>query len=452
MRYAVLMVVLSACASGGPQARRGVIGVENASRRDQLMLARALEEASRRASMDLADRVQGRSVTIGVQDGAKAGASLLANLLERDLVRGGAAKVLRQRKGDLQLRILLKAHGLEEAPLSDGVEITAFIDADLRLVDGRGRPLQEVNLRIQKIERVDSRGFRTQVEDVAQDARPRRSAREDDIEEAPARRDDKRADARAERRTRASASRDRRAQADRRAQEREAKERARQEEERARREKARAAEEAERRARAERRREEMKRQLEREETERSAERRRADEEAAERARADRYEEERRARRDDDPPAAEVPRPQLDHATHCAANEQILFSCKVRGAQIVSICGSPNLARRKGWLQYRFGKAKKVVRTFPEDRGLSRASFTYAQDQSGDSLGIQRLYWSQEERRYEAWVKQVDPFAEEDAAAAGFKLFRNGKLHRDWKCVSEYVEDLRSLDGVVLDPE
>ena len=84
--------------------------------------------------------------------------------------------------------------------------------------------------------------------------------------------------------------------------------------------------------------------------------------------------------------------------------------------------------------------------------MSRASFTYAQDQSGESLGVQRVYWSQEERRYEAWVKQVDPFAEEEAAAAGFKLFKNGKLHRDWKCVSEYVEDLRSLDGVVLDPE
>ena len=63
------------------------------------------------------DRVQGRSVTIGVQDGAGAGASLLANLLERDLVRGGAAKVLRQRKV-IFVRILLKAHGLEEAPLS----------------------------------------------------------------------------------------------------------------------------------------------------------------------------------------------------------------------------------------------------------------------------------------------------------------------------------------------
>ena len=48
MRRALVLLLVSACASDGPQARRGVIGVESASRRDQLMLARALEEASSR--------------------------------------------------------------------------------------------------------------------------------------------------------------------------------------------------------------------------------------------------------------------------------------------------------------------------------------------------------------------------------------------------------------------
>ena len=436
MRRALVLLLVSACASDGPQARRGVIGVESASRRDQLMLARALEEASSRAAMGFADRVHGRSVALGVQDGAKPGASLLANLLERDLLRGGAAEVKRHTKGSLQLRILLKAHGLEEAPLSDGVEITAFVDADLRLVDGRGRALQEMNLRIQKVERVDSRGFRTQVEGaVERQPKPRKRAKTPavDFDSGETRRDrERRARQDEERKQKLAQRREREAQQRRRAE---------------------ARAEEERRAEAERRRAEMQRQLKADEA-RSSERRRADEEAQRRSDNDRYEEERRSRRaEPEPePKIEVPRPQLDHATHCARDEQILFSCKVRGAQIVSICGSANLARRKGWLQYRFGKAKKVVRTFPEDRALARASFTYAQDQSGESLGVQRVYWSQEERRYEAWVKQVDPFAEEEAAAAGFKLFKNGKLHRDWKCVSEYVEDLRSLDGVVLDPE
>ena len=434
MQRAFVLLLVSACASDGTQVRRGVIGVETASRRDQLMLARALEEASSRAAMGFADRVQGRSVALGIQDGAKPGASLLANLLERDLIRGGAAEIKRRSKGSLQLRILLKAHGLEEAPLSDGVEITAFVDADLRLVDGRGRALQEMNLRIQKVERVDSRGFRTQV-DGAGERQPRSRKRA----EKPAAEFDA-AETRRKRDRRARQDEERKQQLAQR-QERQAQERRRAE----------ARAEEERRAEAERRRTAMQRQLKADEA-RSSERRRADEEAQRRSENDRYEEERRSRRAEPEPKVEVPRPQLDHATHCARDEQILFSCKVRGAQIVSICGSSNLARRKGWLQYRFGKAKRVVRTFPEDRGLSRASFTYAQDQSGESLGVQRVYWSQEERRYEAWVKQVDPFAEEEAAAAGFKLFKNGKLHRDWKCVSEYVEDLRSLDGVVLDPE
>lgn len=440
MRRAILVLLFSACVSDGPTARRGVIGVETASRRDQLMLARALEEASSRAAMAFADRVQGRSITLGVQDGAKAGASLLANLLERDLLRGGAAEVKRSKGGAIQLRILLKAHGLEEAPVSDGVEITAFVDADLRLIDGRGRALQDLKLRVQKVERVDSRGFRTKVEGAAQrpaakKKRKRASEPVLDLDSGETRRERKRRAEQEEARERKAAER-----------------KARKEEERRRRLKeAEARAEAERRADAERRRAKMQRQLSDNE-ERGAERRSADREAKRRRADDQYEEERKRRRAEPEAKPVVPRPQLDHATHCAVDEQILFSCKVRGAQIVSICGSPDLARRRGWLQYRFGKAKKVVRTYPEDRDASRASFTYAQEQSGETLGVQRVYWTQEERRYEAWVKQVDPFAEEDAAAAGFKLFKNGKPHRDWKCVSEYVEDLRSLDGVVLDPE
>ena len=100
--------------------------------------------------MDLADRVQGRSVTIGVQDGAKAGASLLANLLERDLVRGGAARSCASEKVIFSCAFAQGAR-LEEAPLSDGVEITARTMRTFAWSMGEDA-LQEVNLRIQKIE------------------------------------------------------------------------------------------------------------------------------------------------------------------------------------------------------------------------------------------------------------------------------------------------------------
>ena len=76
--------------------------------------------------------------------------------------------------------------------------------------------------------------------------------------------------------------------------------------------------------------------------------------------------------------------------------------------------SPNLARRKGWLQYRFGKAawcEPFLKT-----GVFARPFGLPID--GDSLGS-RLCGAKK-RRYGVG-KQVDPFAEEDAAA-GFGLF------------------------------
>jgi hypothetical protein len=427
MRAAFLVILIAGCASDGPEQRQGVIGLDSGSRRDQLMLAQALDEASSRGAMALADQINGRSVSLALQKGAKPGAALLANLLERDLVRAGALNVQRQSKGAVQLRVLLKAHGLEQTPLGDDVEITAFVDVDLRLLDAQGKQLQQVSLRVQKVERVDGRGFRSKIEGAGHDARPAKPAAQPAKRAArpakPAARPAKRAKRKAlsnRRNAEAQARRD--AEEARTAAQRESDQRA--------------EEEVRLAARA------------------SIEERRADEEAEARVEADRVEADRRARRSDpdEVPKARQPRPQLDHATHCADDEQILFSCKVRGSQIVSVCASEVLERRRGWLQYRFGKAKNVVRMYPEDRSVSRASFTYAQEQSGESLGVQKVSWGHEKRGYQVWVRQVDPFAEETKAAAGFKLFRSGKLHRDWKCVSEYVEDLRSLDGVVLDPE
>jgi hypothetical protein len=426
MRTAFLVILIAGCASDGPLQRQGVIGLDSGSRRDQLMLAQALDEASSRGAMALADQINGRAVSLALQKGAKPGAALLANLLERDLLRAGALKVQRQSKGAVQLRVLLKAHGLEQTPLGDEVEITAFIDADLRLLDAQGKLLQQVSLRVQKVESVDGRGFRSKTEGAKRQAPVAKPAAAR-VAASPAAKPAARLAQRSKRKVLSS----------RRASESQAR---------------REAEEA--RAAAKREAEERAEEEARRAAQVSADQRRADEEAEERVEADRLEADRQARRRDldEPPKARQPRPQLDHATHCADDEQIIFSCKVRGAQIVSICASEVLERRRGWLQYRFGKAKKVVRTYPEDRSVSRASFTYAQEQNGDSLGLQKVSWGEDGRGYQAWVRQVDPFAEETKAAAGFKLFRAGKLHRDWKCVSEYVEDLRSLDGVVLDPE
>ena len=57
MRRALLLALIAGCASDGVQQREGVVGRQAGSRRDQLMLAQAIEEASSRAAMAFADRV-----------------------------------------------------------------------------------------------------------------------------------------------------------------------------------------------------------------------------------------------------------------------------------------------------------------------------------------------------------------------------------------------------------
>lgn len=63
---------------------------------------------------------------------------------------------------------------------------------------------------------------------------------------------------------------------------------------------------------------------------------------------------------------------------CATDEQIIFSCAVkRSAKIVSLCGSRQLTRERGYLQYRFGLPGKVELEFPKDHHATQQQFHYS---------------------------------------------------------------------------
>lgn len=72
-----------------------------------------------------------------------------------------------------------------------------------------------------------------------------------------------------------------------------------------------------------------------------------------------------------PATASAPVPTL-----CKKGEQILFSCKTSKGKVLSLCGSSDLARDKGFLEYRFGTAKKTELTYPADRARSREAFQW----------------------------------------------------------------------------
>lgn len=62
---------------------------------------------------------------------------------------------------------------------------------------------------------------------------------------------------------------------------------------------------------------------------------------------------------------------------CTRDEHIIFSCLVkRPAKIVSLCASKDLAKERGYLQYRFGLPGKIELEYPKDRLRTQEKFQY----------------------------------------------------------------------------
>jgi hypothetical protein len=66
------------------------------------------------------------------------------------------------------------------------------------------------------------------------------------------------------------------------------------------------------------------------------------------------------------------------ASLCTADEQVIFSCSLqRSGKIASLCGSKNLDKTTGYIQYRFGLPEKTELEFPSGRSDTRQKFRYA---------------------------------------------------------------------------
>jgi hypothetical protein len=77
-------------------------------------------------------------------------------------------------------------------------------------------------------------------------------------------------------------------------------------------------------------------------------------------------------------AADTPeQPQKDL---CNPGETIVFSCSVGEEKVVSLCGSPDLSRDAGYLQYRYGRDPgKLEMTYPRKMERADTTFKYLQE-------------------------------------------------------------------------
>jgi hypothetical protein len=64
------------------------------------------------------------------------------------------------------------------------------------------------------------------------------------------------------------------------------------------------------------------------------------------------------------------------ATLCDNTEKVIFSCQLKSAKVVSLCGSSKFTKTESYLQYRFGLPGKVELEYPQQRSDSQKTFHY----------------------------------------------------------------------------
>jgi hypothetical protein len=78
-----------------------------------------------------------------------------------------------------------------------------------------------------------------------------------------------------------------------------------------------------------------------------------------------------------PVSANLQARSLAAASLCTKDEKVVFSCSLkRSMKTVSLCSSPKLTKKAGYLQYRFGVPGKIELEFPDNRTESLKAFKY----------------------------------------------------------------------------
>jgi len=121
---------------------------------------------------------------------------------------------------------------------------------------------------------------------------------------------------------------------------------------------------------------------------------------------------------------------------CESAEEILFSCHA-GKKIISICASKDLARDRGYLQYRFGLPAKIELSVPADRSVPPASSVTAGDLMFSGGGGSYLRFKAAGYEYVVYTAVGKGWGEKDGVA----VERDGKRLSHVSCTDEPVSEL-----------
>ena len=127
-------------------------------------------------------------------------------------------------------------------------------------------------------------------------------------------------------------------------------------------------------------------------------------------------------------------------TWCAATERIYFSCQI-GKKTVSLCGSDQITKTEGYLQYRFGLiSKEHELIFPSTQKHPRGQFQDDLSSSAQSFSYEIGF----EREGYSYRIFIDTAARVESFGYGVSVGRAGEIARILKCTGHIYEDRAAL--------
>lgn len=123
------------------------------------------------------------------------------------------------------------------------------------------------------------------------------------------------------------------------------------------------------------------------------------------------------------------------ATHCAADEKIVFSCSM-GKKVASVCASKDAAKDKGYVQYRFGAIGKPEMTYPEKKEPANKNFSLDPSLCVDSPNAAGIKFVKGEYIYGINDKNCS-----GSESGSVEVFKTGKPFAELDCKDAVISNV-----------
>lgn len=134
--------------------------------------------------------------------------------------------------------------------------------------------------------------------------------------------------------------------------------------------------------------------------------------------------------------------------HCAIGEKVIFSCPIaKSTKVISLCASPDLSRKNGRLNYRFGPVGNVELEYPSTPVGSAKKFRHAH-YSRYQTEITEVTFSIGKFTYSVFDYYEE--SERVKEKQGVRLVADESAGREitMSCVAPVTSKLQKLEGIV----